>query len=270
MACAVEQAWHHLGIDEVFRDTGPHPRLRWIKQLFSDSGVELCVIVQVVLDDRIALARGFREPSDVEDADFSTGVFDKSFSLENPGCRRNCGTATAKHVCEKLMRNLERVDMRTVRADEEPAGESLFEVVFRIASSGLHCLNELCLNIAECKKLKDAAKAELSSRILHVAAIAMAGNLGVDAIQALLRSHQSRDPYDRLITEHPDLDLRPIHERCRHRRHSLFEKIEVIDRVARVFDFMFQFEFDRLQSKALNDLRVQCLQKSVLKAARAQ
>src|ERR1017187_3920511 len=121
----------------------------------------------------------------------SPDVFDKSFSHKNPGCRRNSGTTTPKHVCEKLMRNLERVDVRAVRTEEQPAGEPLFEAVFRIASGGLHGLNELCLNIAQSQKLKVAAKAKLSSRVLHVAAIAMAGNLGVDAIQALFCSHES-------------------------------------------------------------------------------
>src|ERR1035441_3598831 len=142
--------------------------------------------------------------------------------------------------------------------------------MFRIASSGLHCLNELCLNIAQSQKLKGAAKAELSSRVLQVAAIAMAGNLGVDAIQTLSRSHQRRDADDRLITEHPNFDLRPVLEGCRHRRHPLFKKIEAIDRVAGTFDFVLQLESDRMQMKALNYVRVQSLQKSVLEAARLQ
>src|ERR1022692_2088518 len=173
------------------RSPGPHLPLRRVKRLCSDCGVELCVIVEVIFDDQIALARGLREPRDVEDADFSAGVFDKSFSLENPGCRRNSGTATPKHIGEKLMRNLERVDVRAVRTEEQPAGEPLFEGVFRVASGGLRCLNELCLNIAQSQRLKVAAKAKLSSRVLHVAAIAIAGNLGVDTIQTLFRSHQS-------------------------------------------------------------------------------
>ena len=150
------------------RSPGSLLRLRPVKRLHSDCGIELCVIVEVMFDDQIALARDLREPRDVEDADFSAGVFDKSFLLENPGCRRNSGTAPPKHVCEKLMRNLERVDVCAVRTDEQPAGESLFEVVFRIASGRLHCLNQLCLNIAQSQKLKVATKAELSSRVLHV------------------------------------------------------------------------------------------------------
>src|ERR1039457_1520713 len=176
---------------QLCRSPGPHLRLRRVKRLRSDCGVELCVIVEVIFDDQIALARGLGEPRDVEDADFSAGVFDKSFSLENPGCRRNSGTATPKHIGEKLMRNLERVDVRAVRTEEQPAGEPLFEGVFRVASGGLHGLNELCLNIAQSQKLKVAAKAKLSSRVLHVAAIAMTCNLGVNAIQTLSCSHQS-------------------------------------------------------------------------------
>jgi hypothetical protein len=169
----------------------PHSRLRRVKRLHSDCGVELGVIVEVIFDDPIALARGLHEPRHVEDANFTAGIFDKSFSLENSGCRRNGGTATPKHVCEKLVRDLESVDVRAVRTDEQPARKSLFEVVFRIASSGLQCLNQLCLNITQSQKLKAAAKAELSSRILDVTRVAMAGNLGVDAIQTLFRSHQS-------------------------------------------------------------------------------
>src|SRR5664280_1352262 len=96
----------------------------WLR---SDCGIELCVIVEVILDDLIALARDLREPRAVEDVNFSASVFDKSFSLENPGCRRNSGAAPSKHVCEKLVRNLERVDVCAVRTDEQPAGESLFK-----------------------------------------------------------------------------------------------------------------------------------------------
>src|ERR1019366_7736143 len=170
---------------------GTHLRPLWVRWLRSDCGIELCVIVEVILDDLIALARDLREPRAVEDVNFSASVFDKSFSLENPGCRRNSGAAPSKHVCEKLVRNLERVDVCAVRTNEEPAGESLFKTVFRIASSGLHRLNELRLNIAQSQKLKVAAKAELSFRILDVAGIAMSGNLRVDAIQTLFCSHES-------------------------------------------------------------------------------
>src|ERR1035441_3885295 len=89
------------------RGPDPHLRLRRISCLRSDFGVELCVIVEVILDDQIALARDLREPRNVEDVNFSSSVFDKSFSLENTGCRRNSGAAPSKHVCEKLVRNLE-------------------------------------------------------------------------------------------------------------------------------------------------------------------
>src|ERR1019366_7687629 len=126
------------------RSPGPHLPLRRVKRLCSDCGVELCVIVEVIFDDRIALASGLREPRDVKDADFSAGVFDKSFSLKSRGCGRDSGTAPPKHVCEKLMRNLERAGVRAIRAEEQPAGAPLLEVVFGIASGGLHCLNELC------------------------------------------------------------------------------------------------------------------------------
>ena len=145
----------------------------------------------MIFDDQVALASVLRKPRDIEDADFSASVFDQSFSLKNLGCRRNSGAATPKHVCEKLMRNHERVDARAVRTDEQPAGESLFEAVFCIASNGLHCLNELGLNIAQSQKMKGAAKEELSSRVLDAAGIAMAGYLGVDAIQTLCCSHKS-------------------------------------------------------------------------------
>src|ERR1017187_568290 len=165
--------------------------LQRIKRLRRDCGVELCVIVEVVFDDQIALARGLGEPRDVEDANFSAGVFDKSFSLENPGGRRNSGASTPKHVSEKLMRNLECVGVGALPTDEQPAGESLFEVVFCIASSGLHCQKQLCLNIAQSQRMKVAAKVELSSRVLNAAGVAMAGNLGIDAIQTLFCSHKS-------------------------------------------------------------------------------
>ena len=93
---------------------------RWPRpdnRLRSHCGVKLGVIVEVIFDDQIALARGLRESRDVEDADFSAGVFDKSFSLESRGCGRDSRTATPKHVCEKLMRNLEGAGVRAVRAE---------------------------------------------------------------------------------------------------------------------------------------------------------
>ena len=90
------------------------------------------------------------------------------------------------------MRNLERVNLLAVGSDEQPAGEPLFEAVLRIASGGLHCLHELCLNIAQ--------------------------------------------------------------------SHPLFEKIEVVDSVTGIFDFVLHLECDRLQTKPRNDVLVQSLQ----------
>src|SRR5450631_471952 len=182
---------------EKWGTTNPNLRssgstLSRLSRLCSDCGIKLCVIVEVIFDDLIALARDLREPRDVENVNFSASVFDKSFSLENRGCRRNRGAAPSKHVCEKLVRNLECVDMCAVRANEKPAGEPLFRAVFRIASGRLHRLNELRLNIAQSQKLKMDAKAELPFRILDVTGLAMSGNLRVDAIQTLFCSHESR------------------------------------------------------------------------------
>ena len=100
-----------------------------MKRLRGDCGVDHCVIVEVIFDDQIALARGLCEPREVEDADFSASVFDKSFSLKNPGCRRDSGTATPEHICEKPMRNLKRVDVRAVRTDE--AARAQWNLTFR-------------------------------------------------------------------------------------------------------------------------------------------
>jgi hypothetical protein len=79
----------------------------------------------------------------------------------------------------------------------------------------------------------------------------MAGYLGIDAIQASFRPHQSRDSDDRLISEHAHFDLRTIHESGRHGRHTLFDEKQVVDRPAGILDFVLQLKLNGLKTESL-------------------
>ena len=95
----------------------------------------------------------------------------------------------------------------------------------------------------------------------------MSGNLRVDAIQTPLCPHQRGHANHGLISKHPHLDLRSIDERSGHRGHPRFDKVKMFHGFAGIFNFMFQLEFDRLQTKARDGVPIQSPQKRVLKFA---
>ena len=66
--------------------------------LQSERGVEIRVIVQVVFDDVVALARPLFEPIRVNDANDTTVLFDEPLLFEIPGRYRNRRTGTSEHV----------------------------------------------------------------------------------------------------------------------------------------------------------------------------
>ena len=226
------------------------------RRLCSDAGIKLRESIKVMFNYAVTLAGHLGKAGDVENPHLSTRVFDESLFLQNARCHRNGGTGASKHLCEKLMRYLERVRMCAISTDQQPTRQTLLEVVLRIASGGLHGLNKLRLNIPQSQFIEIAAKRKLAARDLDSARIAVASDLRVDTIQALFGSHQRRNAYNRLVAEHPYLDLRPIAKGRRHRRHSLFEEIEVIDRAARMFDFPHQLEYHWLQPESVNGIRI--------------
>src|ERR1700731_3316302 len=128
--------------------------------------------------------------------------------------------------------------MDSVRTKEQPTGEPLLHFVLCVASRRLHCLHELSLNVPERECLKGSAKAEFSLRGHERTGIAMPRDLRIDAIETSVRSHKGRDANDRLVAEHPDLDLRSILEGCGHGCHSLFNEEDVFDQLSRKFDLM--------------------------------
>src|ERR1039458_1794571 len=95
----------------------------------------------------------------------------------------------------------------------------------------------------------------------------MTCDLSVDAIEALLGSHQSGNANDGLVTEHAYLDLRSIGEGCSHGRHPLFDEEEIFDRVAGKFDLTFQLKLNRTQTETRDNLCTQRIQERVSKSA---
>jgi hypothetical protein len=139
-----------------------------------------------------------------------------------------------------------------------------------IAARRLHCLYELCLNIAKTKRLEGAASAKLISSYFNRAGIAISCNLRVDAIQALLCPHKSRYTNHRLVPEHADFYLGSILEGGSHRRHPFFYKEEVLDWTAGKFNLVLELECDPAKTESFNDLRIQSFQKSVPKRVSVQ
>ncbi len=77
-------------------------------------------------------------------------------------------------------------------------GKPLFKLVLCVATRRLNRLDKLRLNILQSHSLKRSAQSKLLSGNIDVARITMASNLRVDAIKALLCSHQRGDANDRL------------------------------------------------------------------------
>ena len=123
--------------------------------------IELCVVVQMVFDDVVTLASFGFESAYVGDVDYSPGVFNEPFFLQNCGRLGDCGPGVSQHVGEKFIGHLVGRVLGPVRADEQPSGKTLVHLMLRIASSRLHGVDELRLDIPECKRLKNTSPKEL-------------------------------------------------------------------------------------------------------------
>ena len=120
------------------------------------------------------------------------------------------------------MRHGELVATCTGGTEEEPTREALVDFVLGVAASRLHGLEELSLNVAESEVLKLPAKAELLLGKGDGSTVSVARDLGVDAVEALARSHEGGDADDGLEAEHANLHLRAVSEGVGHGCHAGF------------------------------------------------
>ena len=127
--------------------------------LSDDPAVKLCIAVQLVFDHVVALARSVFQSCSIQNADRTPCVVNQLLLFEDRRRRRDRRTSRTQHFGEIFLRERKCLAVRAVRTKQQPAGESLLDLMFGIACSGLHHLNELCLNILQGKLVKGLAKA---------------------------------------------------------------------------------------------------------------
>ena len=103
----------------------------------------------MILDDLIALAGLESQTVNVYDVDHATHVLDKLALFQCGGGCRNGWTGHPEHVGKKFLRHCKGIAMGSICADKQPAGKPLFQLVFCVAASRLHCLDELSLHISQ-------------------------------------------------------------------------------------------------------------------------
>ena len=172
----------------------------------------------------------------------------------------------SKHIGKQFMRHFEGVAVGPVGADQQPASKTLHGEVLCIAADRLGRLIQLCLHIAQGEVLKIAIEPEFLFRVFDGAGVHMTGDLGIDPIQGLLGSHERGDADDGFKPEGADLNLRTILEGRGHGGHACFDEVEVRDRPVWVFQLVFQLKRDGSQAEPGYDLRIQGVQKSILKS----
>jgi hypothetical protein len=85
-------------------------------------------VVAILLAVSFEFGRGqvLFESLAIQNSDHASLVVDQLFLLQGSCHHCYCGPRTVEHVGEKVMRHPEGFDIRSVRADQEPARQSLF------------------------------------------------------------------------------------------------------------------------------------------------
>lgn len=125
--------------------------------LLSSAVIELCVLVEVIFNDRVALAGPVLQPRNIQNPDHTPGVIDETFIFQCSRRSRDRGAGTSNHVCKKNLGHVESVPAHPVCCDEQPPCESLLQMVLRIAACRLHSLQKLGLHVAMRKVLETVA-----------------------------------------------------------------------------------------------------------------
>jgi hypothetical protein len=102
----------------------------------------------LLFDNVITLARFPFEGLAVKYMDDSPGIFDKPAPFESGCGNRNRGPGTSQHIGKEHMRDRKTFGPGTIGTEEEPAGESLFDLMFGVATGKLRGLGQLRLDIS--------------------------------------------------------------------------------------------------------------------------
>ena len=116
------------------------PGLKDLNQrLLVEVGVQL-------LRDAIALASRGLEESSVRDFHPSLLVFKEPASLHGPGYVRDGSSLGSKHLCEKLLREIQNLRLSSILRHQDPACQPCFRLMEPVAAGHLADNKRLLLN----------------------------------------------------------------------------------------------------------------------------
>src|ERR1044072_2078843 len=184
----------------------------------------------------VALARRGLHPGAVEYDYLAAPVADEPALLQSLRDRRHARARHAEHVGEELLREINRVGLHAVAADEKPAAESLLHVVELVARGRLRYLREQRVREAQQHRLQAPAAVELRAQRLAPDAQRVAWELD----NHLIRGHAGlqHDGYagHAFVADHPDLDGSAALRCGEQREHAALREVCVAYRVADVVD----------------------------------
>ena len=217
----------------------------------------------MTFDDPVAFARRLLQGVAAGYSDLHAFILDQTALPQLVRGNGHSRPRDAQHVGKKVMRDRNAVAVHPVGAKAQPSGEPLFNAVLGIAARGLHGLDQLRLNVAQCQMMKFRRPVELRFRCLDRALETSAAQLHIHPVKTAPGAHECRDAEHRLKPEHADLNLGTVLKGRGHRSDSLLDEVHMADGLTRKFEFMVNGQHDLARRQPPDHFSRQILQEFV-------
>ena len=186
--------------------------------------------------DAVALAGIRFEAVPIDDRKLAVVIANQAGALELSGDIGDPGAPYSKHRGEELVREGHPIRLNTVNRHEQPPGAPLLDRVEPIARRGLRA--EVQYGFGEAQQNPADGRALIKCRLAESGTQAQcgAGNLHNDLLGGGLAAEKSGQSNHALASNHPDFDRRTVRHVCENGGHSLFDKVNMIERRARFIE----------------------------------
>ena len=163
-------------------------------------------------------------------------IANQAGALELSGDAGDPGAPYAKHRGEELVREGHPIRLDAIESHEQPPGAPLLDRVEPIARRGLRA--EVQYGFGEAQQNPADGFALIKCRLAESGTQAQcgAGNLHNDLLGGGLAAEKSGQSNHTLASNHPDFDRRTVRHVCENGGHSLFDKVNMIERRARFIE----------------------------------
>jgi hypothetical protein len=186
--------------------------------------------------DAVALAGIRFEAVAIDDRKLAVMIANQAGALELSGDAGDPGAPYAKHRGEELVREGHPIRLDAIESHEQPPGAPLLDRVEPIARRGLRA--EVQYGFGEAQQNPADGFALIKCRLAESGTQAQcgAGNLHNDLLGGGLAAEKSGHSNHALASNHPDFDRRTVRHVCENGGHSLFDKVNMIERRARFIE----------------------------------